>query len=159
MANLFKRPALRAAHRNSQSTSLPCDIHSALRHPLRQGAHSRALQAFTPFTDASPLSDPAQPSTSRPSIATRASVTDTMQQASQQADSEQPQRALICTSVTADSVTGFLDEIQEATAAGVDLIELRLDYIKAFNPAKDLDTLMAACSIPYIVTYRPKWEG
>lgn len=65
----------------------------------------------------------------------------------------------ICTSVTADSVQGALGEIQEATAAGVDVIELRLDYIKEFDPQMDLKTLMDACKVPYIVTYRPTWEG
>lgn len=65
----------------------------------------------------------------------------------------------ICTSVTADTVEGQLAEIAEATAAGVDIIELRLDYIKEFNPETDLQRLMGACSVPYIVTYRPTWEG
>jgi 3-dehydroquinate dehydratase/shikimate dehydrogenase len=68
-------------------------------------------------------------------------------------------KTLICTSVTADSKEAFLAEIAEATAAGVDLIELRLDFIKDFDPSKDLEPLMTACTVPYIVTYRPKWEG
>lgn len=67
--------------------------------------------------------------------------------------------ALICTSVTATTISAFLEEIKEAEASGVDVIELRLDYISDFNPERDLEVLMAACTLPYIVTFRPKWEG
>lgn len=65
----------------------------------------------------------------------------------------------ICSSVTADGVGGMLAEIEEAAAAGVDIIELRLDFLKAFDPSADLKRLMDACKVPYIVTYRPTWEG
>lgn len=68
-------------------------------------------------------------------------------------------RALICTSVTASSVALVLSEIMEAVAAGVDVVELRLDFIKEFDVESDLQKIMLACPIPYIVTYRPKWEG
>lgn len=70
-----------------------------------------------------------------------------------------PSRSYICTSVTASSLDAFLEEIREAIATGVDIVELRLDFLKDFDPTKDLDRIMAACSIPYIVTYRPTWEG
>jgi 3-dehydroquinate dehydratase/shikimate dehydrogenase len=69
------------------------------------------------------------------------------------------EKALICTSVTATSVASFIEEIKEATATGVDLIELRLDFIQDFDTQKDLQRIMDACTIPYIVTYRPTWEG
>jgi hypothetical protein len=69
------------------------------------------------------------------------------------------ERTQICTSVTADSVQGMLAEIEEATAAGVDVIELRLDFLAEFNPETDLKALMDACSVPFIVTFRPSWEG
>lgn len=65
----------------------------------------------------------------------------------------------ICSSVTADTVEGAIAEIAEATAAGVDIVELRLDFLKAFDPQNDLKRLMDACTTPYIVTFRPKWEG
>lgn len=65
----------------------------------------------------------------------------------------------VCSSVTADSLEGMLAEIGEATAAGVDIIELRLDFLREFNPEADLKALMEACTIPYIVTFRPTWEG
>jgi 3-dehydroquinate dehydratase/shikimate dehydrogenase len=72
---------------------------------------------------------------------------------------QQAAPALICTSVTAPTMAAFLDEIKEAEANGVDIIELRLDYITDLNPERDLEVLMAACTLPYIITYRPKWEG
>lgn len=75
------------------------------------------------------------------------------------ADGAARQHALICTSVTATTQEAFLAEIAEAGAAGVDLIELRLDFLSDFNPSTDLEPLMKACAVPYIVTYRPKWEG
>jgi 3-dehydroquinate dehydratase/shikimate dehydrogenase len=68
-------------------------------------------------------------------------------------------RSLICTSVTARTVDEFIGEIAEATAAGVDVVELRLDFIKDFDTERDLERIMRSCSTPYIVTYRPKWEG
>lgn len=66
---------------------------------------------------------------------------------------------MICTSVTATTVKAFVEEIAEAVASGVDIVELRLDYIKDFDAERDLEPLMQACQIPYIVTFRPQWEG
>lgn len=65
----------------------------------------------------------------------------------------------IVTSVTASTVAEFLLEVQEAAASGVDIIELRLDFLTDFNPERDLDTILAASPLPFIVTYRPTWEG
>jgi 3-dehydroquinate dehydratase/shikimate dehydrogenase len=68
-------------------------------------------------------------------------------------------RSLICTSVTATTVEAFLAEIQEAVASGVDVVELRLDFLTDFDAEQHLEQLMSACPLPYIVTYRPVWEG
>ncbi|PNG99247.1 Bifunctional 3-dehydroquinate dehydratase/shikimate dehydrogenase, chloroplastic [Tetrabaena socialis] len=65
----------------------------------------------------------------------------------------------ICTSVTATTVEAFLAEIQEAAASGVDIIELRLDFLTDFDPEQHLARIIDACPLPYIVTYRPIWEG
>eukprot|EP00878_Enallax_costatus_P021457 GHUV01022712.1.p1 GENE.GHUV01022712.1~~GHUV01022712.1.p1 ORF type:complete len:157 (+),score=38.76 GHUV01022712.1:635-1105(+) len=74
--------------------------------------------------------------------------------------SQAAEKTLICTSITAPSLEGFLAEIEEARSTGVDVIELRLDFIKDFEPMRHLEQLMQACgSMPYIVTYRPTWEG
>ena len=88
-------------------------------------------------------------------LRTRAAMADAGEPAAAQAAGP----ALICTSVTATTMTAFLAEIKEAEASGVDVIELRLDFIQGFEPERDLEALMAACTLPYIVTYRPKWEG
>lgn len=65
----------------------------------------------------------------------------------------------IVTSVTASTVSSFLLEIEEAAASGVDIIELRLDFLTDFDPERDLDTILSASPLPFIVTYRPTWEG
>jgi len=67
-------------------------------------------------------------------------------------------KTLICTSITATTMDSFLAEMQEAAATGVDVLELRLDFIKDFDPEQHLAKLMSACTIPYIITYRPTWE-
>eukprot|EP00775_Hariotina_reticulata_P012029 gene12029-12174_t len=67
-------------------------------------------------------------------------------------------KTLICTSITATTMDSFLAEMQEAAATGVDVLELRLDFIKDFDPEQHLAKLMRACTIPYIITYRPTWE-
>ncbi|KAG2426447.1 hypothetical protein HXX76_011678 [Chlamydomonas incerta] len=81
----------------------------------------------------------------------------TAQQATEPAASTEP--SYICTSVTATTVKTFLAEIQEAAASGVDIIELRLDFLTDFDPEQHLETILKACPLPYIVTYRPVWEG
>ena len=88
-----------------------------------------------------------------------AADTSTAQPASSEPAYTPAERTKICTSVTAKTVPACLEEIKEAEAAGVDLIELRLDFIEAFDTARDLLPLMQACGVPYIVTYRPVWEG
>lgn len=68
-------------------------------------------------------------------------------------------RCNVCTSITAKTLEDFIKEIKEAEATGVDILELRLDFLEEFNPAEDLQKLMSCCTKPYIVTYRPEWEG
>ena len=68
-------------------------------------------------------------------------------------------RTLLCTSQTAPTVEGMLEEAQEALAAGADIAELRLDYLEALDPDADLPRLLQGCPMPAIVTYRPTWEG
>ena len=72
---------------------------------------------------------------------------------------EPSETTYICSSVTADTVDGAVAEIAEAIAAGVDIVELRLDFLQQFDPQADLKRLMDACTVPYIVTFRPTWEG
>ena len=70
----------------------------------------------------------------------------------------------LCTSITADSVEGCVREIAKAAGAGVDVVELRLDYLEtsAGVGKPDLATLIEACDgsgVSCIVTFRPSWEG
>ena len=66
---------------------------------------------------------------------------------------------LLCTSLTAATVEGMLEEAAEAVVAGADVLELRLDYLDSFNVESDLPELLSNCPLPAIVTYRPHWEG
>jgi len=68
-------------------------------------------------------------------------------------------QSMICVSVTATNIPDFVEEIKEACACGADIVELRVDFLNAFNPEIDLPKLMKTCTLPYIVTYRPVWEG
>ena len=67
--------------------------------------------------------------------------------------------ALLCTSITAATVDGALETIQMAKNSGANILELRLDFYHDFEPVQHLHKLMDACTLPYIVTYRPQWEG
>ena len=75
---------------------------------------------------------------------------------------QNPERTLICTIVTADTLDGAVEEINEAARVRADVVELRADYLKEFNPETDIQILLDACSaveLPAIFTYRPVWEG
>ena len=67
--------------------------------------------------------------------------------------------ALLCTSITGDSVQEALKAVERGNASGADVLELRLDMYKDFSSETDLQALTDACELPYIVTYRPLWEG
>ena len=70
-----------------------------------------------------------------------------------------PSACHLCTSLTAPTVAGMLEEAQEAVQAGATIVELRIDFLKHFEPELDLQQLLAECPLPCIVTYRPAWEG
>ncbi|XP_010240938.1 PREDICTED: bifunctional 3-dehydroquinate dehydratase/shikimate dehydrogenase, chloroplastic isoform X2 [Nelumbo nucifera] len=65
----------------------------------------------------------------------------------------------ICAPIMGQSVDQMLINMGKAKAAGADLVELRLDYIKNFNPYQDLEVMIKQCPLPTLCTYRPKWEG
>jgi 3-dehydroquinate dehydratase/shikimate dehydrogenase len=76
------------------------------------------------------------------------------------------QRCMLCISVTANSVTGCLEQISKAAMQGVDIVELRLDYLTAAAEGEEgvsgTHRLVHACAekgMQTIATYRPKWEG
>jgi 3-dehydroquinate dehydratase / shikimate dehydrogenase len=73
-----------------------------------------------------------------------------------------PDRCLVAVSCTSPQLPNFLAEIKEIASSGADLVELRLDLLADFDPAKDLDTVLDAAKkagLPYIVTCRAAWEG
>ncbi|CAA6654210.1 unnamed protein product [Spirodela intermedia] len=53
----------------------------------------------------------------------------------------------------------MLDDVGRAKASGADVVEIRLDHLAAFSPRRDLELLFRARPLPFIITYRPKWEG
>lgn len=70
-----------------------------------------------------------------------------------------PHKTLICTAITATSLEDAISELEEASKAGADLAEIRLDYLHKFSAENDLPRLLNSRNLPVIVTYRPRWEG
>ncbi|CAH8361575.1 unnamed protein product [Eruca vesicaria subsp. sativa] len=68
-------------------------------------------------------------------------------------------RSLICAPVMADSVDEMVTETCKAQDLGADLVEIRLDSLKEFNPLEDLEIIIQKSPLPTLFTYRPKWEG
>ncbi|XP_060197864.1 bifunctional 3-dehydroquinate dehydratase/shikimate dehydrogenase, chloroplastic isoform X2 [Lycium barbarum] len=66
---------------------------------------------------------------------------------------------LICAPIMADSVDQMLILMQKAKTSGADLVEVRLDSLKSFNPRPDIDTIIRQSPLPTLFTYRPNWEG
>lgn len=52
-----------------------------------------------------------------------------------------------------------LKGVERGNTSGAEVLELRLDLYKDFSSEKDLQALIGACRLPFIVTYRPIWEG
>ncbi|KAL1211835.1 Bifunctional 3-dehydroquinate dehydratase/shikimate dehydrogenase [Cardamine amara subsp. amara] len=67
--------------------------------------------------------------------------------------------SLICAPVMADSIDKMVIETCKAHEVGADLVEIRLDWLKDFNPLEDLKTIIKKSPLPTLFTYRPKWEG
>ncbi|CAF2374058.1 bifunctional 3-dehydroquinate dehydratase/shikimate dehydrogenase, chloroplastic [Brassica napus] len=67
--------------------------------------------------------------------------------------------SLICAPVMADSIDKMVTETCKAQELGADLVEIRLDSLKDFNPLEDLKTIINKSPLPTLFTYRPKWEG
>ncbi|KAI3864044.1 hypothetical protein MKW98_031636 [Papaver atlanticum] len=57
------------------------------------------------------------------------------------------------------SNNGEANSVSKAKEIGVDIVEIRLDYLSTFNPHQDLQTLIKNCTVLTLFTYRPKWEG
>ncbi|OMO98402.1 Dehydroquinase class I [Corchorus olitorius] len=59
----------------------------------------------------------------------------------------------------ADSIEKMAIDMAKAKASTADLVEIRLDSLKNFNPREDLQALIRQSPLPTLFTYRPVWEG
>ncbi|CAI9776852.1 unnamed protein product [Fraxinus pennsylvanica] len=68
-------------------------------------------------------------------------------------------QTLICAPLMSDTVDQMVDLMLKAKSKGADIVEIRLDHLKIFNPRTDIEKLIKACPLPTLFTYRPMWEG
>ncbi|KAL6324368.1 hypothetical protein AAG906_012972 [Vitis piasezkii] len=66
---------------------------------------------------------------------------------------------LLCTPLMGTTVEQMLTEMRKAKEIGADIVEIRLDCLRNFSPAQDLQILIKQSPLPTLVTYRPIWEG
>eukprot|EP01018_Ginkgo_biloba_P010731 Gb_22470 [translate_table: standard] len=66
---------------------------------------------------------------------------------------------LVCCSLVAHSLEETLKQMHQAKFDGADVIEIRIDHLRNFNPTVDMEILLKNRPLPTIITYRPKWEG
>lgn len=62
--------------------------------------------------------------------------------------------SLICAPVMGDSVEEMVIETCKAQELGADLVEIRLDSLKEFNPLEDLKIIIQKSPLPTLFTYR-----
>jgi 3-dehydroquinate dehydratase/shikimate dehydrogenase len=73
-------------------------------------------------------------------------------------DTEDRKTTLVAVTVTADTARQMQERMAQAAAAGADIVELRLDHLREVNEHVVRD-LVAARTVPVIVTIRAAWEG
>ncbi|GMG99661.1 hypothetical protein Nepgr_001501 [Nepenthes gracilis] len=66
---------------------------------------------------------------------------------------------LLCTPLMGTTVDQMMIEMRKAKEIGADVVEIRLDCLRSFNPTEDLKALIKQSTLPTLVTYRPIWEG
>ncbi|XP_026379731.1 bifunctional 3-dehydroquinate dehydratase/shikimate dehydrogenase, chloroplastic-like isoform X2 [Papaver somniferum] len=66
---------------------------------------------------------------------------------------------LICAPIMGKTIDEMFIDMAKAKEIGVDIVEIRLDYLSIFHPRKDLQILIQNCTMLTLFTYRPKWEG
>ncbi|KAL5566201.1 hypothetical protein UlMin_029365, partial [Ulmus minor] len=66
---------------------------------------------------------------------------------------------LLCIPIMETAVDLMLIQMQKVKEIGADLVEIRLDHLRNFNPSYDLQILIKQSPLPTLVTYRPVWEG
>ncbi|KAI4301862.1 hypothetical protein L6164_035100 [Bauhinia variegata] len=70
-----------------------------------------------------------------------------------------PSPTLLCNPLLGTTVNQMVNEMRKAKEIGTDLVEIRLDCLRSFNPRPDLEALIKQSPLPTLVTYRPIWEG
>ncbi|XP_024021447.1 bifunctional 3-dehydroquinate dehydratase/shikimate dehydrogenase, chloroplastic [Morus notabilis] len=66
---------------------------------------------------------------------------------------------LVCTPIMGETVDKMIIDMVTAKSSGADLVEIRLDSLKFFDPHEDLKALIKGSPLPTLFTYRPIWEG
>lgn len=61
---------------------------------------------------------------------------------------------LICAPLVAQSVEQMVIDMKQAKAEGADVVEVRLDYIKNFQPRQDLEIILGNKPLPVMIVYR-----
>lgn len=61
---------------------------------------------------------------------------------------------MVCVPLMRHSVEQMVGDMYQAKIEGADLVELRLDCLKEFNPQRDLQTLLRNKPLPVAVVYR-----
>eukprot|EP01023_Acetabularia_acetabulum_P042325 TRINITY_DN4172_c0_g2_i2.p1 TRINITY_DN4172_c0_g2~~TRINITY_DN4172_c0_g2_i2.p1 ORF type:complete len:605 (-),score=100.90 TRINITY_DN4172_c0_g2_i2:126-1940(-) len=86
------------------------------------------------------------------------------QELEQQQSHYKQEPTLICSSITATNVADALNLVELGTNLNCDVLEFRMDCLLfedySFEQFDDaLTQFQEKCSLPYIVTLRPQWEG
>nr|WGS95728.1 bifunctional 3-dehydroquinate dehydratase /shikimate dehydrogenase [Crinum x powellii] len=66
---------------------------------------------------------------------------------------------LLCAPLVAKTALEMSKEMETAKSQLADVVEIRLDHLASFDPARDLEFLIKNRPLPVLITYRPKWEG
>ena len=61
---------------------------------------------------------------------------------------------LVCVPIMAESIDKMIIDVMKAGESGADIVEIRLDALKIFNPHEDLKTLIKESPVPTLFTYR-----
>ncbi|KAJ0753278.1 putative 3-dehydroquinate dehydratase, Shikimate dehydrogenase (NADP(+)) [Helianthus annuus] len=61
---------------------------------------------------------------------------------------------MVCVPLMSHSVEQLVGDMFQAKNEGADLVEIRLDFLKEFDPVKDLRTIVGCRPLPIVVVYR-----
>lgn len=62
--------------------------------------------------------------------------------------------SMICAPLMGQSIGQMVSDMYRAKAEGADVVEVRLDYIKNFQPRQDLEALLRNKPLPVIIVNR-----